>query len=850
MLEHDYATLKYNATQHWRECVCGAEQNIALHNGGEATCIAQAICQDCNQRYGEIDEDNHHYTPRVIEPTKTEGGYTVHTCECGDFYKDSYTDATGSLGLEYSLNADGNSYTVTKIGTCEDTEIIIPKRHQNKDVTGVGARAFLDCEHITSVVIGENITSIGEYAFANCSSLTDIYYNAIECADIDGKADIFLNAGQGGEGITLTVGANVKRIPAYLFHTYSDEGKLVEISFEEGSVCESIGKYAFSPCSYLERVELADSIKTIGRYSFYNCTNLQYLVIGKGVVSIEGSAFKDCWGLEEIYYNATECSDLVGDSTSAVFMKVGKNTSGLTIIIGANVKKIPAYLFGNSYSFDEKITEVVFEEGSVCESIGKRAFYYSSTLNNVHIPNSVTSIGDEAFAYCNTLTSFAIPDSVTSIGQGLLQGCGKLKSVSIGNGVKNMGANILYMCYALTEIQYNATECTDFTSGSSIFGTLGRDYGVTVTIGKNVKRIPAWLFCVNSASYNKIEKVVFEKGSLCETIGKSAFYGCVNLKEIELGEAINSIENDAFLGCENLFSLTIPASVTKIGASAFSSCYRLVEVVNQSAHITLTKGSWEHGEVARFALVVYNQGDTFTGTKVCLDGDYVVYTDGNEKIFVGYLGTETELVLPSYITTVNQYACYDNKNLTSVTLPDGVNSIGGHAFENCSKLTSVTLPDSITSIASSVFQYTSYYNDTNNWENGVLYIGNHLIDTKSTVSDIYAIQEGTVCVANQAFFSCSDLIELIIPNSIQSIGMQAFSTCYNLARVYYRGTNSDWEKIMIGDYNHILTRATRYYYTENPPALNADGTAYEGNFWHYDTDGITPVIWVYTKPEE
>ena len=44
-------------------------------------------------------------------------------------------------------------------------------------------------------------------------------------------------------------------------------------------------------------------------------------------------------------------------------------------------------------------------------------------------------------------------------------------------------------------------------------------------------------------------------------------------------------------------------------------------------------------------------------------------------------------------------------------------------------------------------------------------------------------------------------------------------------------------------YSDNLTSVTRYYYSETEPALNAEGTAYNGNYWHYDTDGITPVIW-------
>lgn len=43
--------------------------------------------------------------------------------------------------------------------------------------------------------------------------------------------------------------------------------------------------------------------------------------------------------------------------------------------------------------------------------------------------------------------------------------------------------------------------------------------------------------------------------------------------------------------------------------------------------------------------------------------------------------------------------------------------------------------------------------------------------------------------------------------------------------------------------NDPLTNATRYYYSENEPALNGSGTDYDGNYWHYDTDGKTPVVW-------
>ena len=72
-----------------------------------------------------------------------------------------------------------------------------------------------------------------------------------------------------------------------------------------------------------------------------------------------------------------------------------------------------------------------------------------------------------------------------------------------------------------------------------------------------------------------------------------------------------------------------------------------------------------------------------------------------------------------------------------------------------------------------------------------------------------------------------------------SIGNCAFRDCSKLKTVYYKGTAEEWEKIEIDNeynYNDPLINATVYYYSETKPSE-------EGNYWHYDTDGVTPVKW-------
>ena len=67
--------------------------------------------------------------------------------------------------------------------------------------------------------------------------------------------------------------------------------------------------------------------------------------------------------------------------------------------------------------------------------------------------------------------------------------------------------------------------------------------------------------------------------------------------------------------------------------------------------------------------------------------------------------------------------------------------------------------------------------------------------------------------------------------------------------MFYAGTEGQWNAIAFGQ-NIGITSSILYYYSETEPALNSDGTGYAGNYWHYDTDGTTAVIWIYKIDEE
>ena len=169
--------------------------------------------------------------------------------------------------------------------------------------------------------------------------------------------------------------------------------------------------------------------------------------------------------------------------------------------------------------------------------------------------------------------------------------------------------------------------------------------------------------------------------------------------------------------------------------------------------------------------------------------EYTLSNDGEYYICSG-IGTctETEIAIASwyndkYVTEISSSAFYDCSSLTSVTIGNSVTSIASSAFEGCSSLTNITIPDSVTRIDSYAFSNTAYYNDNNNWENDVLYIGKYLIRAISSISGAYAIKDGTLTIAASAFNNCSNLTSVVIPDSVTTIGDRAFEGCSSLTSV-------------------------------------------------------------------
>ena len=235
-------------------------------------------------------------------------------------------------GLEYTL-LNNDTYEVSGIGECTDTNIIITATYNGKAVTSIGERAFNDCHSLTSVEIPDSVTSIGYMAFAYCRSLTSVEigdsvtsigWGAFsDCSSLQyNEYDNGYYLGNENNKYVVLVKAKDKSITNCNIHqntkvVYSSafDGCTSLTSVEIPDSVTSIGEGAFADCSSLTSVVIPDSVTSIGEGAFAYCYSLTSVVIPDSVKSIGNYAFYNC-GLSSVTFENTE-GWFVADSSTA-----------------------------------------------------------------------------------------------------------------------------------------------------------------------------------------------------------------------------------------------------------------------------------------------------------------------------------------------------------------------------------------------------------------------------------------------------------------------------------------------------------------------------------------------------
>ena len=601
-------------------------------------------------------------------------------------------------------------------GCAAITSIDIPN-----SVKAIGAGAFTDCWSAETITVGTGVTSIGDYAFANSEAVTDLNFNAISCGDVAGNANVFFCMGRSASnGTTINIGANVKRIPKYLFYGGGgSDGNITGLKFIGDSQCTEIGAGAFYNCGDLTgSVVIPNSVATIGESAFYNCVNLTSVTLGTSITSLGGYAFQNLSALTELNYNATSCNDL-GAYNNNVFSSAGVNGTGITATIGDNVTRIPAYLF------------------------------YSST-NQTYSP--------------------------------------KITSLSIGSGVTTIGDYCFAGLQSLTSLYYNATNSSDLYGNSNAFANCGRaSDGVAVTIGNKAEYLPRNLFSSTSISTDFVEinitSLVFEANSSCTHIGVQAFLSQANFSSVNIPESVTCIDNGAFTDCRGLTRVDI-TDITKWYNIDFIGIGSPLE----SAHNLYLNG----------ALV----------TNVSFDSSV---TTIKPYVFSGATCL-TSVTIPSSVKTISNNA-FSNSGLTSITIPNSVTTIGNDAFRSCSAIRTITIGTGVTSIGNYAFTSNSKVTTLN--FNAIdcadFSTNNYIFYNLGGAGDGATVTIGNTVVSVPAnlFYPRSDgtytpkIKTLTIGTSVNVIGSYAFTNSYYLTTINFKATNC----ADLGANNYVFSNA-------------------------------------------
>ena len=743
---------------------------------------------------------------------------TVEVTFGGDYSSNYGNEYIGVVTIPSTVTYRSKTYRVTSIGDyafeyCSSlTSINIPD-----GLTSIGDRAFYDCSSLTSVTIPENsqLTSIGDHAFRDCSSLTSITIP-------DGVTGIGIWAFSECSGLTsIDIPESVTSIGSSAFYRCSS---LTSISIPENSQLTSIGYGAFLGCSSLTSIDIPESVTSIGRAAFYGCSSLTSISIPENsqLTSIGYGAFSGCSSLTSITIPegvtsldrwAFDCSSLtsivVAEGNTVYDSRDNCNaiieTRTNTLILGCGATIIPNTVL----------------------KIGDSAFSGYSSLTSITIPEGVTTIGEEAIAHCDNLTSVYISKSVTEMGEAAFGGNGSLTSIVIdeGNAVYDSRDN----CNAIIE-----------TSTNTLI------QGFPTTVIPNTVRI---IGCFAFENYTNLPSIVIPEG--VTTIEDGAFEDS-NLPSIAIPSSVTSIGDNAFSGCSSLTSITIPEGVTSIGSWAFSACRSLTSIT-----VAEDNAMYDSRETCNAII------ETSSNTLICGCSTTVI-PEGVTNIGVwAFYGCSslTSITLPEGVTSIGDYAFYRCSSLTSITIPEsvveikewalhstpwydnqpdgaiycgkvlyaykgtmpantsievkeGTKGIADNAFEYCSNLTSITIPESVMSIGQSVFSRCSSLTSITIPEN-VMSIGQSVFSRCSSLTSITVeegntvydsrngcnaiietgtntllagcsttiIPESVTSIGEDAFYDCDNLTSITLPESVTSIGEDAFYDCDNLTSI-------------------------------------------------------------------
>ena len=221
-----------------------------------------------------------------------------------------------------------------------------------------------------------------------------------------------------------------------------------------------------------------------------------------------------------------------------------------------------------------------------------------------------------------------------------------------------------------------------------------------------------------------------------------------------------------FSSCWELKAIYLPNTITSVAPSSFSGCYKL-------QYNTFDNAIYVGSQDNPYYALIKAKDKNITSCQINSDCKVIAsFAFENCEAL-------TSITIPDSVTHIGRMAFNNCSVLDSAVMGKSVVEIRDWAFENCTNLKTVSIPTSIKSIG-----YGAFYGCDNlqyNTFDNALYLGNDvnkyvaLMMSKSEDIQQCLVSDSCRIIYESAFFNCTALDSVSIPNSVWSIESNAFS---------------------------------------------------------------------------
>lgn len=565
----------------------------------------------------------------------------------------------------------------------------------NAQIEDLDWRAFYDCTALTSIRIPDSVTRIGNDTFSGCTSLatidiskksklTQIEYGAFgyyPCKGLDINS-IWENKyvdnsyqskylwPNSTSGIREHAGVPVKKIyiPAAVVRVnpersatglFAQSTTLEEVTFgnSEGIKVE-LPFEMFAQCTNLKTVNFDGNVNNIGVAAFIGCESLQSVNLD-GVESLDTYAFAKS-GLKEVTIPQSVSNVgaiAFGGCTALETMTIESSLSGQS----QYARQLLDILGNIDYVKNDNLhTTNVQQNTPVRSNADFRKLYPNQTalrVLNIKMDSNGKNVleGRKNFAaHLPSLEEVTLPEGMTTIPSGAFKQCFSLKKVVLPSSIETIGDNAFD---SDVNLDIDFTKLTNLTSiGSRAFSIINANGGNSAGGDDYTDKI----------DNGGIKNIILPES--VKTIGSSAFFGQRNVKKIVIPKSVTSIQGQAFQMIPALEELEVYASLDMVSGSSFNEVFWS----NTRNDSTIT------GKLKKVIL-----GESYSATGKI-----------GSALFYGLDFDEIDIQMNN-IQNLGKSMFMKNKKLKSFTVPKTVKVINQAAFYETTALKDITIPKNV-----------------------------------------------------------------------------------------------------------------------------------------------------------